>query len=196
MLIFSLSVQYSLKLVALNLQSVIILCSGRRDSIKSVMSSVRFYQHIIKLVSASRQMPSILTNLESLAWRIWFPESLLGTSLYKCHNVSCTDINLKYTKLCCVFSFFTHCGTLLNTIEHYWTLLNKVVLLQSKCTRPTLSGKTGSANQICENSTCWVHQRTSSQFFKSVLKQQPIWMKKHVSLAVITLFTLTIKIHL
>lgn len=126
MLIFSLSVQYSLKLVALNLQSVIILCSGRRDSIKSVMSSVRFYQHIIKLVSASRQMPSILTNLESLAWRIWFPESLLGTSLYKCHNVSCTDINLKYTKLCCVFSFFTHCGTLLNTTEHYWTLLNTI----------------------------------------------------------------------
>lgn len=78
--------------------------SSGRGSIKSVMCSIRFYQHIIKLVSTSRQMPSILTNLER-AWRRGFgflspPISILSTVncaiYYSCpfHTVLNTTITV------------------------------------------------------------------------------------------------------
>ncbi|KAK5878504.1 hypothetical protein CesoFtcFv8_023904 [Champsocephalus esox] len=81
--------EHDLKMVVLNLHSIIIISSGRkllaadssrRGCVNSVKGSIRFNQHIIKPVSSSGRMPSILTDLRSLAERIWFLESSLGIS--------------------------------------------------------------------------------------------------------------------
>lgn len=94
------------------------------------MCTIRFYQHIVTLVSTSRQMPSIRPNLESLLESIFLPESLLGSFLHRwCSLACCTMIHVeplwlafwraahyvmyysKYNKLCYAFSLFTQCWT-------------------------------------------------------------------------------------